>query len=345
MMKNGYGPVWVIAEQRDCRIRTVSLQLMGQAQKLADGLNTTAYAVLFGNLMEHHVQPLFAAGAHGVFLGSNPKLAFYEPEIYVQMIVRLVQEHEPEIILLGSTAMGRELAPLVAARLQTGLTAHCIDLILDENKILEQHIPAYGGLLSIICPKQRPQMATIAKGVFAIPEPDPDRSGEIIPVSVPEDVSSRLQTLEVVHQIPDGIPLESANIVVAGGAGAGDPDGWRQIADLADALNAALGCTRPVVDEGWAPLESMIGQSGRMVSPELYIGVGLSGEQQHMVGITGAKVMVAINNDAKSPVFDQVDYGVVDDCREFVPVLIEKIKAYQKKPGCLLKYQAITQLR
>jgi len=329
-MKNGYGPVWVIAEQRDCRIRTVSLQLMGQAQKLAEGLNTTAEAVLFGNLMEHHVRPLFAAGADRVFLGSNPKLAFYEPEIYVQMIVRLAQEHEPEIILLGSTTMGRELAPLVAARLQTGLTAHCIDLILDENKILEQHIPAYGGLLSIICPKQRPQMATIAKGVFAIPEPDPDRFGEIIPVSVPEDVSSRLQTLEVVHQIPDGIPLESANIVVAGGAGAGDPDGWRQIADLADALNAALGCTRPVVDEGWAPLESMIGQSGRMVSPELYIGVGLSGEQQHMVGITGAKVMVAINNDAKSPVFDQVDYGVVDDCREFVPVLIEKIKAYQK---------------
>ncbi len=330
MMKNGYGPVWVIVEQRDCRIRTVSLQLMGRAQKLAAGLNTTAEAVLFGNLMQHHVRPLFAAGANRVFLGSNPRLAFYEPEIYVQAIVRLAQEHEPEIILLGSTAMGRELAPLVAARLQTGLTAHCIDLVFDENNILEQHIPAYGGLLSIICPQKRPQMATIAKGVFPMPEPDPDRSGEIIPVAVPEDVSPRLQTLEVVHQIPDEIPLESAAIVVAGGAGAGDPDGWRQIADLADALNAALGCTRPVVDEGWAPLESMIGQSGRMVSPELYIGVGLSGEQQHMVGITGAQVMVAINNDAKSPVFDQVDYGVVDDCREFVPVLIEKIKAYQK---------------
>ena len=329
-MKNGYGPVWVIAEQRDCHIRTVSLQLMGQAQKLAAGLNTASEAVLFGNLMEHHVRPLFAAGAHRVFLGSNPKLAFYEPEIYVQAIIRLAQEHKPEIILLGSTAMGRELAPIVAARLQTGLTAHCIDLDLDENNILEQRIPAYGGLLSIICPQKRPQMATIAKGVFPMPEPDPNRSGEIIPVVVPENLSPRLQTLEVVQEIPNKIPLESAAIVVAGGAGAGDPDGWRQIADLANALNAALGCTRPVVDEGWAPLESMIGQSGRMVSPELYIGVGLSGEQQHMVGITGAKVMVAINNDAKSPVFDQVDYGVVDDCRKFVPVLIEKIKAYQK---------------
>jgi electron transfer flavoprotein alpha subunit len=328
MMKNAYGPVWVIAEQRGCRIRTVSLQLLGRAKKLAAGLNTTADA---GNLMEHHVRPLFAAGANRVFLAGNPQVGIYEPEIYVESIVRLAREHEPEIILLGSTAMGRELAPIVAARLQTGLTAHCIDLVLDENNILEQRIPAYGGLLSIICPEKRPQMATIAKGVFPMPEPDHDQSGEIIPVALPEDLLLRLQTLEVVHQIPNEIPLETAAIVVAGGAGAGDLDGWRQIADLADVLNAALGCTRPVVDEGWAPLESMIGQSGRMVSPELYIGVALSGEQQHMVGVSGAKVMVAINNDATSPVFEQVDYGVVDDCREFLPVLIEKIKAYQER--------------
>jgi electron transfer flavoprotein alpha subunit len=127
------------------------------------------------------------------------------------------------------------------------------------------------------------------------------------------------------------MPLESAPIVVAGGAGAGDRQGWRQIADLAQTLKAALGCTRPVVDEGWSELKNMIGQSGKMISPDLYIGVGLSGEQQHMVGITSAKIMVAINNDAKSPVFDQVDYGIVDDCREFIPILIEKIKEYYAK--------------
>jgi electron transfer flavoprotein alpha subunit len=330
-MGNVYGPVWVIAEQRDCRIRDVSLQLMGQAQRLAAELNTDAEAVLFGNRMKDHIQPLFSAGARRIYLGNDPQLAFYEPEVYVEMIVRLAREYKPDIILTGSTAMGRELAPLVAARLQTGLTAHCIELVLDDRNILEQRIPAYGGLLSIVCPQKRPQMATIAKGVFTAPEPDEQRSGEIIPVAVPEDIPRRVYTLEVVHQIPDETPLESAPIVVAGGAGAGDPVGWRQIADLAQALNAALGCTRPVVDEGWAPLESMIGQSGRMVSPELYIGVGLSGEQQHMVGITGAKVMVAINTDSRSPVFDQVDYGIVDDCREFLPVLIEKIKAYQER--------------
>ncbi|MFC1858094.1 electron transfer flavoprotein subunit alpha/FixB family protein [Thermodesulfobacteriota bacterium] len=330
LMENRNGPVWVVAEQLDCRVRTVSLQLMGQAKRLASQIGSNAEAVLFGNRMEEHVRPLFAAGADRVFLGNDPQLAYYEPELYVEAIVRLAREHGPEIILLGSTAMGRELAPLVAARLNTGLTAHCIELVLNENNILEQRIPAYGGLLSIICPEKRPQMATIAKGVFPLPELDDTLSGEIVPVAVPENVPRRIQTLDVVHQVPEEIPLESARVVVAGGAGAGDHDGWQQIADLAEILNAALGCTRPVVDEGWAPLELMIGQSGRMVSPELYIGIGLSGEQQHVVGVTGAKVMIAVNNDAKSPVFEQVDYGVVDDCREFVPLLIKKIKEHRE---------------
>ncbi len=227
--------------------------------------------------------------------------------------------------------MGRELAPLVAARLKTGLSAHCIDLVIDENRTLEQRIPAYGGLISIICPERRPQMATVAKGVFMTPEPDENRSGEIVEIGVPKIDSDRIRTLEVVREEPEGVPLESAEIVVAGGAGAGDLEGWKQIADLADSLNAALGCTRPAVDEGWADLETMIGQSGKMINPELYIGVGLSGEQQHMVGITDAQIMVAINSDDKSPVFDQVDYGIVDDCCEFLPELIKKIKEYQEK--------------
>ena len=227
--------------------------------------------------------------------------------------------------------MGRELAPIVAVNLKTGLTAHCIDLILDENRNLEQRIPAYGGLLSIICPERRPQMATVAKGVFPAPEPNETRSGEIVVLSVPDTVSDRIKTLEIVRQEPEGAPLESADIVVAGGAGAGDLEGWNKIADLASTLNAALGSTRPAVDEGWTELTTMIGQSGKMVSPQLYIGVGLSGEQQHLVGVVDAKVMVAINNNDKSPVFEQVDYGIVDDCREFVPVLIQKIKAYQEK--------------
>jgi electron transfer flavoprotein alpha subunit len=225
--------------------------------------------------------------------------------------------------------MGRELAPLVAARLETGLTAHCIDLVLDENGILEQRIPAYGGLISIICPERRPQMATVAKGVFATPALDDSRRGEILPLAVPDEPPGRVETLEIVRQEPEGVPLGSAAIVVAGGMGAGDPEGWQQIAELAAVLNAGLGSTRPAVDEGWIELETMIGQSGQMVSPDFYIGIGLSGEQQHMVGITDARVMVAINSDEKAPIFEQVDFGIVDDCREFVPALIERLEEYR----------------
>jgi electron transfer flavoprotein alpha subunit len=329
--KNKIGPVWVIAEQIDCRLLAVSTQLLGQARKLADELHTSVQTILLGDDIERQTQALISAGADRVYLGDAPELAFYHPETYTEIIVNLAQAHKPEIILLGSTAMGRELAPLVAARLKTGLTAHCIDLVLDADRNLEQRIPAYGGLLSIICPEKRPQMATVAKGVFAAPEVDEARSGEIVEVRSPDVVSNRIKTLEVVREAPEGVPLESADIVVAGGAGAGDPKGWHTIADLANTLNGALGSTRPAVDEGWTELATMIGQSGKMVSPQLYIGVGLSGEQQHLVGVVDAQVMVAINNDDKSPVFEQVDYGIVDDCREFVPVLIKKIKEYQDK--------------
>jgi electron transfer flavoprotein alpha subunit len=330
-MENTCGPVWVIAEQIGGRVLAVSLQLIGHARELADELGTSVEVVLLGDKLDEQTQQLFAAGADRVYLGDAPELAFYQPEIYAEIVVKLAKERQPEIMLIGSTTTGRELAPLVAARLKTGLTAHCIDLVLDENKILEQRVPAYGGLLAIACPERRPQMATVARGVFPTPELDENRTGEIVPLDIPEEIPGRIQTLEIIREEPEGVPLESAPIVVAGGAGAGDLEGWRKIADLAKALNAALGCTRPAVDEGWAGLETMIGQSGRMVSPELYVGVGLSGELQHMVGIADAQVMVAINSDPHSPVFEQVDYGIVDDCREFVPVLLDKIKEYQEK--------------
>jgi electron transfer flavoprotein alpha subunit len=196
---------------------------------------------------------------------------------------------------------------------------------------MEQVIPAYGGEITIVCPEKRPQMATVAQGVFPAPEADSSRTGEIVPVEGPFDASGRIETVAVVLAEPEGIPLDSATCVLAGGAGAGDQEGWNRIAGLAAALNAGLGCTRPAVDEGWAELDTMIGQSGKMISPETYLGIGLSGEQQHMVGVSSAKIMIAINNDKKSPVFEQVDIGIVDDCREFIPVLMEKIEQYKEK--------------
>jgi electron transfer flavoprotein alpha subunit len=330
-MKNICGPIWVFAEAAQGRIQDVSLQLIGKARDLADALKTGVEVILLGDKVKDHIPFLFVAGADKVYLGGDPALAWYQPELYTEMIVTLAVEKKPEIFLIGSTCVGRELAPMVAARLKTGLTAHCIDLNINEEGILEQWIPAYGGLISVICPKNRPQMATAARGVFPRPVMDENRQGDCVLLDIPSGFDKRIKTLQVVRKEAEAVLLESAAIVVAGGVGAGDEEGWRQIADLAQTLNAAMGCTRPVVDEGWAEHETMIGQSGKMVRPELYIGIGLSGELQHLIGVAGAKVMVAINKDAKSPVFEQVDYGVVEDCRTFVPLLNEKIKAYRGK--------------
>ena len=186
MTKKNFGPVWVIAEQRDCEVEMVSLQLLGKARELAEELGVACEAVLLGHNLGNAAQELVAAGAERVFVGEAHALEFYQPTLYRDIISSLAEEYGPEIILIGSTFMGRELAPLVAARLKTGLAAHCTGLHLDKDRNLEQQIPAYGGLMSIICPEKRPQMATVAKGVFKAPQADRRREGKIVSVPVPE---------------------------------------------------------------------------------------------------------------------------------------------------------------
>jgi len=318
--------VFVIAEQMEGGIQPVSLQLVGKARKLADELGTKVGVILLGQNLTNDSKKIIAAGADLVLQADSEALVPYQSELYTEIIVKLVVEHRPEILLIGSTFMGRELAPLIAARLETGLTAHCIELIISSEGILEQRIPAYGGMITIVCPEKRPQMATIANGVFPSPVLNPDKSGEIISIEVPKKFPQRVQTLEIFREKLEGVSLETASLIVAGGAGAGDQEGWNQIEELARILNAGFGSTRPAVDAGWTELETMIGQSGKIVNPDVYIGVGLSGELQHMVGVVGAKIMIAINKDAKSPVFEKVDYGVVEDCRVFVPALVERLK-------------------
>jgi len=325
--------VFVIAEQGGGGIQPVSLQLIGKARQLADELESKVGTILLGQNLTEAPQELITAGVDLVFLGDSGSLIPYQAELYTEIIVKLMMELRPEILLLGSTFIGRELAPLIAAKLETGLTAHCIDLAINSEGILEQNIPAYGGLITIICPEKRPQMATVANGVFTNPVLDSTRLGEVIPIDVPKEFPLRAHTIEIVKEKSEGVSLESATVIVAGGAGAEDHDGWLQISELADVLNAGFGSTRPAVDAGWTELETMIGQSGKMVSPELYIGVGLSGDLQHMVGIVGAKVMIAINKDAKAPVFEQVDYGVVEDCLVFVPALVKALKNNEASAG------------
>jgi electron transfer flavoprotein alpha subunit len=324
-MKQRNYPVWVFAEQVQGQVPDVCYELIAHARKLADDLGSNVGVILLGNGVKDKATPFFASGADVVYLGDSPEFQQYQPEIFTDCIVSLTREIQPQILIIGSTFIGRELAPLLAAKLETGLTAHCIDLVINQDLLLEQLIPAYGGMMTIICPVKRPQIATVARGVFPMPTMMEDRVGEVVLVKPPQGIRVRVKTLKTVINEPEGEPLESAAIVVAGGAGAENIEGWKEIENLASVLNAALGSTRPAVDYGWIALETMIGQSGKMVSPDLYIGVGLSGEQQHMVGITNAKIMVAINNDPKAPVFNQVDYGIVEDCREFVPVLVKKL--------------------
>jgi electron transfer flavoprotein alpha subunit len=325
--------MFVIAEQMEGGIQPVSLQLVGKARQLADELGTKVGVVLLGENLMNVAKKIIAAGADLVLQADSKALIPYQSELYTEIIVNLMVEYRPEILLIGSTFMGRELAPLIAARLETGLTAHCIELVLGKEGILEQIIPAYGGMITIVCPEKRPQMATVANGVFPNPVLNLTRSGEVISIDVPVEFSVHVQTLEVIREKVEGVSLETASVIVAGGAGAGDREGWNQIEELAGILNAGFGSTRPAVDAGWTGLETMIGQSGKMVSPDLYIGVGLSGELQHMVGVIGAKIMIAINKDAKSPVFEKVDYGIVEDCRVFVPALVKRLKNNESNPG------------
>lgn len=322
------GAVWVISECKEASVQPVSLQLIGKARQLADELEVPVEVVLLGDQISEFPELLISIGADTVYLAESPLLEMYQAELYTEIICGLATEKKPEIILFGSTFIGRELAPIIAARLDTGLTAHCIDLVLQEDGVLDQQIPAYGGLISILCPKRRPQMATVAAGVFQVPGADDSRTGDVVLIPVPENMDMKVRTVELIMKQSEEQSLDSADFIIAGGAGAGNDAGWEQIRKLSEILNAALGCTRPAVDECWGELETMIGQSGKMVSPRFYLGIGLSGELQHMVGIKGAQIMVAINHDPKSPVFEQVDYGIVEDCRTFTPLLIEKIKSY-----------------
>lgn len=329
-MEDHTGTVLVVAEQNEGKVLSISQQLIGQARKLADKLGVCLDVVLLGSRIHHEqAKCLIASGADRVYLADSPELAAYQSEIFSEIIYKLVIETSPEIILLGSTSMGKELGPILAARLGTGLTVHCADLQLNDDEILEQLVPAYGVVLSIICPQKRPQMALVSNGVFPTPELDICKKGNIIQLDIPRNITSRVELLEIIPKESKGIGLATANIIVAGGAGAVDPTGWHMISELSELLNAGLGATRPAVDEGWINLESMIGQSGKIVGPELYIGVGISGELQHMVGIVGARVMVAINNDPKAPIFQQVDYGIVDDCHQFLPVFIETLREWK----------------
>jgi electron transfer flavoprotein alpha subunit len=319
--------IWVFMEQRGGGLHEVGQELLGKARELVEGPGGVVAALLLGAAVAPLTETVIAHGADMVFVAEHPGLEPYRLLPYTAVLAQACREHQPSILLFGATSLGVELAPRLAARLNTGLAAHCIDLKLAENGDLLQLVPGWGGsvVASIRCPQHRPQMATVMPGVLKKMEPAP-RPGRVINLAVGALDDSGPQVLAVDREEPKTRPLETAEVVVAGGWGVGGPEGWKLVEELAHLLGGAVGATRPPVDEGWAAEEQMIGQSGKTVRPRLYIGVGISGMSHHVVGMEGAETVVAINKDPKAPLFEVADICIVGDFREIIPPLLAEIR-------------------
>jgi len=270
--------IWVYAEQINGTLAGVSLELLGKAREMAvQSEGTEIAAVLLGNGIGDLVETLREYGAETIYLADAPRLNLYQHTTYAPLIADLVQKEQPEIFLFGATAQGSELAPTVAARLKTGIAAHCVDLRLNGQGELVSVVPAFGGKIlgDILCPQHRPQMASVKPGIFAKPQPDPG-AGIIVPIDLTPLATAQpgLKALAVCREEPKGLPLEEAEVVVAGGFGLGSAENWRLVEELAQLLGGAAACTRPAIDEGWAPGEQiMIGTSGKSVRPKIYLGL------------------------------------------------------------------------
>lgn len=334
MKSNCRESVWMFAEQRHAKLMGSSLEILGGGRKIADKLNTMLAAVLFGYGVENLAKELIAYGADKIYVADNSLLSVYQSEAYSTILADLIRQSNPEILLLSATAIGRDLAPTVAAKVKTGLTADCVELDVNEQRQLLQIVPAFGGnvMATIICPKHKPQMATVRPGVMKSLDRDESRHGEITKVSTSirkEDMKIRI--VEVVMEKPRVLPIEGADVVVAGGWGVGSTENWKLIEELAEVLGGAVGATRPAVDEKWALEDQMIGVGGKTVRPKLYIGAGISGALQHTVGIQNSKVIVAINKDPNAPIFKGADFGITGDLCEIIPCLVNEIKKLYEK--------------
>jgi len=332
MGANDFGGIWVFAEQRMGELHEVSLELLGKARELADQAKEKVTAVLLGHHVKSLAQSLIYSGADAVLLADDPRLENYRLLPYSLVIESLIKAYQPQILLLGATALGVELAPRIAAKVRTGLSAHCIDLRLDREGRLLQVVPGWGGgvIATIACPDHRPQMATVMPGTMRAQSPV-ERAGEVKEIAVQlHEKNLGPEVLEIKREKPKELPLEKAEVVVAGGWGIGSSENWRTIEELAGVLGGAVGATRPPVDEGWAEEGQMIGQSGKTIRPTLYIGIGISGVMHHVVGMDQSKHIITINSDPNAEIFETSDLIVVEDFKKIVPKLIEGIKARLK---------------
>jgi electron transfer flavoprotein alpha subunit len=335
-----YRGAWVYVEQTDGKAATVSWELLGVGAELAKTRDVELCTVVIGDDVEHLCQESFAHGASKVYLMDDPLFHHYRTEPYYRAICYLVEKYKPEIMLLGATGLGRDLAGAVATELKTGLTADCTGLSIDDRGFLLQTRPAFGGniMATILTERTRPQMATVRPHVMPMPNRDDSRSGAIVrePATLSEDAIA-VKVLEVIDdcsQGADAVDVAAADIIVSGGRGMHAKENFQMLQELADELGGVVGSSRAAVEAGWMPVERQVGQTGKTVRPKIYIACGISGAIQHLVGMQDSDVIIAINHDKQAPIFEVATYGIVGDVFHVVPAITKRIKELNANKVC-----------
>ncbi len=327
--RQGYEGVWVFVEHLRGEAGPVSWELLGEGRQLADDLGVELGAVVLGHGVRHLARDAIAQGADVVFLVEAPELAEYRTEPYTEALLHLVRKYRPEVILYGATTYGRDLSSAVATELETGLTADCTELSIGEGRLLHQTRPAFGGniMATIVCREGRPQMATVRPRVMKALERDETRRGRIVEERVDfKEESFPTRVLEFIREQGGATYLDRAEVIVAGGRGMGSKENFSLLRELADVLGASIGASRGAVEAGWISAEHQVGQTGITVRPKVYIACGISGAVQHLVGMEGSDVIVAINNDPDAPIFRVATYGIVGDAVQVVPALTQRFR-------------------
>ncbi|MBO4890276.1 MAG: electron transfer flavoprotein subunit alpha/FixB family protein [Lachnospiraceae bacterium] len=339
-----YKGVYVFAQQVDNEVSGIAYELLGKARELAEPLKTDVTAVLIGSGVKGLADNLAEYGADKVIVVDDPELKDYRTEPYAHALASVINEYKPEIMLVGATAIGRDLGPTVSARVATGLTADCTVLDIGDfplqpvpgkedeqlhNQLLMTR-PAFGGntIATIACPYNRPQMATVRPGVMQKIEPKKGAKAEVIEYNPGFTKNDRyVEIKEVVKAVSDIKDIMDAKILVSGGRGVGSPENFKILEDLAVAIGGQVSCSRAVVDSGWKPKELQVGQTGKTVRPNVYFAIGISGAIQHVAGMEESDIIIAINKDEDAPIFDVADFGIVGDLNKIVPKLTEEVKA------------------
>jgi len=328
----GYRNVWVFIEQTEGEAARVSWELLGAGGELARALGVELCAVVIGAKVEHLCQEAFRYGAAKAYILDHPVYRYYRTEPYLAACCHLIGKFKPEIVLMGASGMGRDLAGAVATRLKTGLTADCTALAIDDKRNLMQTRPAFGGniMATIMCDRYRPQMATVRPQVMALPERCADATGEIVRESyAPSEESIFTKVLEIIRdgKGKDDVDIAGAEFIVSGGRGLMTKENFGLLRELADELGGVIGGSRSAIDAGWLPQDRQVGQTGKTVRPRIYIACGISGAIQHLVGMQDSDVIIAINRDRDAPIFEVATYGIVGDLFQVVPEMTAQIRA------------------